>query len=108
MGCRASSSEALEAQPLVELGERWLNPPERDWVDEPVPDYPQRPVPCDEDAAKALKRPTLTKLCNARPQWLADAHAALDAAVAAAYGGAAEISDEDALRELQALNGGKR
>ena len=29
---------------------------------------------------------TRTNLYNARPQWLADAHEALDAAVAAAYG----------------------
>ena len=39
-----------------------------------------------------------------RPQWLADAHAALDAAVAAAYGWPAGISQDDALRELLALN----
>ena len=39
-----------------------------------------------------------------RPQWLADAHAALDAAVAAAYGWPAGISNDDALRELLALN----
>ena len=38
----------------------------------------------------------MTNLYNARPQWLADAHAALDAAVAAAYGWPADISDEDA------------
>ncbi len=43
-------------------------------------------MPRNEDAAKALKKRTLTKLCNTRLQWLADAHAALDAAVAAAYG----------------------
>ena len=100
---------ALEAQRLVELRDHWLNPSEWvDWVDEPVPGYPKRPVPRDEDAAKALKKRTLTNLYNARPQWLADAHAALDAAVAAAYGWAADISDDDVLRELLALNGGAR
>ena len=52
--------------------------------------YPKRA------AAKALKARTLTNLYNARPQWLADAHAALDAAVAAAYGWEADISEEDA------------
>ena len=52
---------------------------------EPVPGYPRRPVPRDEDAAKALKKRTLTNLYNARPRWLVDAHAALDAAVAVAY-----------------------
>ena len=98
---------ALEAQRLVELRDRWLNPPEWvEWVDEPVPGYPKRPVPRDEDAAKALKKRTLTNLYNARPQWLADAHEALDAAVAAAYGWPADISDDEVLRELLALNGG--
>ena len=75
-----------------------------EWVDEPVPGYPKRPVPRDEDAAKALKKRTVTNLYNERPQWLADAHAALDAAVANAYGWSADISDEDALRELLAVN----
>ena len=67
----------------------------------------RRPVPRAEDAAKALKKRTLTNLYNARPQWLADAHAALDAAVAAAYGWPADITDDDALRELFDLNGGR-
>ena len=70
--------------------------------------YPKRPVPRDEDAAKALKKRTLTNLYNVRPQWLADAHGALDAAVAAAYGWSADISDDDVLRELLVLNGGRR
>ena len=100
---------ALETQRLVELRDRWLNPPEWvEWVDEPVSGYPKRSVPRDEDAAKALKKRTLTNLYNARPQWLADAHAALDAAVAAAYGWSADISDDEVLRKLLALNGGGR
>ena len=90
---------------LVDLRDRWLNPPEWvEWVQEPVPGYPRHPVPCDEGAAKAVKGRTLTNLYNDRPQWLADAHAALDAAVAAAYGWDAGISDEEALTELLALN----
>ena len=98
---------ALEARRLVELRDRWLNSPEWvDWVDEPVPGYPKRPVPRDQDAAKALKKRTLTNLYNARPQWLANAHDALDAAVAAAYGWPANISDHEVLRELLVLNGG--
>ena len=93
------------ARRLVGLRDRWLNPPEWvEWVDEPVSGYPERPVPCDEGAAKALKKRTLTNLYNTCPQWLADAHAALDAAVAAAYGWSADISDDEALRELLALN----
>ncbi len=98
---------AREARRLVELRDRWLNPSEWvEWADEPVPGYPKRPVPRDEDAAKALKKRTLANLYNARPKWLVDAHEALDAAVAAAYGWPADISDDDVLRELLALNGG--
>ena len=55
-------------------------------------------------ANSALAGRTLTALYNARPRWLADAHAALDAAVAAAYGWDADVSGEDALRGLLALN----
>ena len=55
---------------------------------------------------KALRKRTLTSLYNARPQWLADAHAALDAAGAAAYGWPADIADDDALRKLLVLNAG--
>ena len=96
---------ALEARRLVALRDRWLNPPEWvEWVDEPVPGYPKRPVPRDEDAAMALKKRTLTNLYNARPQWLADAHEALDAAVAAAYGWSADITDDDVLQKLLAMN----
>ena len=93
------------ARRLVELRERWLHPPEWvDWVEEPVPGYPKRPVARDETAEKELKRRTLTLLYNHRPQWLADAHARLDAAVAAAYGWNEDISDDDALRELLSRN----
>ena len=96
---------AEAARRLVELRDRWLNPPEWvEWVDEPVPGYPKRPVPRDEAAARELKKRTLTNLYNTRPQWLADAHANLDAAVAVAYGWSADISEDDALRELLALN----
>ena len=87
-------------------GYGWLNPPE--WVesvDEPVPGYPNCSVPRDENAAKALKKRTLTNPYNARRQWLADAHAALDASVAAAYSWPTDISDDDVLRELRARNG---
>ena len=101
--CAVAIAEA--ARRLVELRDRWLNPPDWvEWVDEPVPGYPKRPVPRDEAAAKELKKRTLTNLYNTRPQWLADAHSNLDAAVAAAYGWAADISADDALRELLALN----
>ena len=82
------------ARRLVELRDRWLNPPEWvEWVDEPVPVYPKRPVPRDEDAAKALRKRTLTNLYNARQQWLVDAHTALDTAVAGAYQPVAKVAD---------------
>ena len=96
---------AEAARRLVELRDHWLNPPEwMAWIDELVAGYPKRPVPRDEAAATELKKRTLTNLYNARPQWLANAHAALNAAVAAAYGWPADISDAAALRELLALN----
>ena len=89
---------------LIELRDRWLNPP--DWVDwiEVHPNFPEHPVPRDEDAATELKRRTLTKLYNASPQWLLDAHGNLDAAVAAAYGWSPDISDDEALSQILALN----
>ena len=90
---------------LVDLRDRWLNPPEWvEWTDEPVPGYPSRPVSRDETAAKELKSRTLTNLYNARPRWLSDAHATLDAAVAAAYGWNEHVSCEEALSKLLALN----
>ena len=100
-----ASAIAGAARRLVELRDRWLNPPEWvDWIDEPAPGYPKRPVPRNETAAQELRKRTLTALYNARPRWLTDAHATLDAAVAAAYGWPEDISDDDALRELLALN----
>jgi len=65
--------------------------------------YP-RLAPRDADCASRLKDRTLTKLYNTRPAWLADCHARLDAAVAAAYGWPADLSDEAILERLLALN----
>ena len=96
---------AEAARRLVELRDRWLNPPE--WVElveEPVPGYLLRPVPRNEDATRELRKRTLTNLYNARPQWLTDAHAALDAAVAAAYGWDTGIGEEEVLQALLDLN----
>ena len=90
------------------MRDRWLNPPEWvEWLDEPAPGYPKRPVPRSEEAAKALKSRTLTTLYNTRPQWLTDAHAALDAAVAAAYGWDAGIAEDEALERLLRMNLGR-
>ena len=96
---------AEAARRLVELRDRWLNPPEWvEWVDEPVPGFPKRAVARNEAAEKELRKRTLTNLYNARPQWLDDAHKALDTAVAAAYGWPPHIAQEEALRRLLALN----
>ena len=95
------------ARNLVTLRDRWLNPPELvEWLPEPAPRYPKRPVAKTDTAAQALKVRTLTNLYNDRPQWLADAHAALDEAVAAAYGWPVDIPEEQTLTALLALNQG--
>ena len=81
-GDLASISEA--ARRLDELRRNWLDP---------------------EGASEAdLKKRTLTNLYNARPTWLDNAHKKLDAAVFAAYGWSANVSDEDILKNLLALN----
>lgn len=75
---------AQAARKLNELREAWLNPP---------------------DASEAdLRKRTLTNLYNQRPTWLDLAHKKLDAAVAAAYGWPADLSDEEILARLLALN----
>ncbi|MGB4805245.1 MAG: DNA methyltransferase, partial [Anaerolineae bacterium] len=75
---------AAAAQELVRLRDAWLNPP---------------------GAGEAeLKKRTLTNLYNARPTWLDHAHRKLDAAVLAAYGWPAGLTDEDILARLLALN----
>ena len=65
--------------------------------------YP-RLVPRDAECATRLKDRTLTKLYNERPTWLATCHARLDAAVAAAYGWPADLTDDAILERLLALN----
>ena len=69
-----------------------------------MPGYPKRAVARGETAQKELKKRTLTNLYNTRPQWLANAHAALDAAVAAAYEWTPSISNDDALEMLLSMN----
>ncbi|MGN6360345.1 MAG: type IIL restriction-modification enzyme MmeI, partial [Thermomicrobiales bacterium] len=75
---------AAAARRLVELRDGWLNPAGA--------------------TAAELKQRTLTNLYNARPAWLANAHAALDRAVLAAYGWPPDLSDDDLLARLLALN----
>lgn len=96
---------AKAAKRLDELRNVWLNPPDLIRTEpEVVPCYPDRILPKDTKAAAELKKRTLTNLYNARPQWLQDAHRDLDAAVAAAYGWPADISEDDALAKLLELN----
>jgi|CXWL01.1.fsa_nt_gi SAM-dependent methyltransferase len=104
---------AHAAHRLVALRDAWLNPPE--WtqrVAEVTPlgldhsPYPDRIV-AKPGFEKDLAQRTLTKLYNQRPAWLAQAHAALDTTVAAAYGWAdytPALPDEEILRRLLALN----
>ena len=104
---------ARAAKHLNDLRERWLNPPE--WTrrePEVIPlgmqasPYPDRVLPRD-GFEKQLALRTLTQLYNERPAWLAQAHEALDAAVAAAYGWAdytPQMADDEILRRLLALN----
>ena len=122
---------AAAAKELNELREGWLNPP--DWTRPEVMEFPgtvggpwdhyiapatitdrgtfkvgtvryPRLVARDADCAARLKDRTLTKLYNERPAWLADCHAKLDAAVAAAYGWPANQTDDQILERLLALN----
>lgn len=104
---------ARAARRLTDLRDAWLNPPEwTERVPEVVPlgltasPYPDRVV-AKAGHEKELAKRTLTNLYNQRPAWLAQAHEALDAAVAAAYGWGdytGAMSDEEILRRLLALN----
>lgn len=101
------------AAELARLRDAWLNPPE--WthtVSEVVPvgmgrsPYPARTLP-KRGFEQRLSSRTMTKLYNEMPAWLANAHRALDAAVAAAYGWAdysPDLLDEEIIRRLFALN----
>ncbi len=107
----ADAEIAAAAQALNTLRENWLNPLEWvDWVrtpeEEKAAGYPARPVAKPGYEAD-LKKRTLTNLYNARPAWLDNAHKALDAAVAKAYGWndyTPEMPDEEILRRLLRLN----
>ena len=75
---------AQAAKELNELREAWLTPPDIGDVE--------------------LRKRTLTNLYNARPTWLDNAHRKLEAAVFAAYGWPSDLSDDDILARLLALN----
>jgi type II restriction/modification system DNA methylase subunit YeeA len=103
----AAANIAAAARRLNELRENWLNPPEwTERIPEVLPGYPDRIVAKPGHEAE-LKKRTLTNLYNARPAWLANAHQALDKAVATAYGWTdytSEMPDEEILRRLLVLN----
>jgi hypothetical protein len=114
------------AKQLDELRRAWLNPPE--WTKEEVLEFPgsvdgpwkrfvhepdargigtvrwPRIVARDAEAAKKLAKRTLTNLYNERPAWLDLAHKKLDEAVFAAYGWPGDLTDEQILERLLALN----
>ena len=73
-----------------------------------VPDNPKRLVARDEAASRELMRPTLTNLCYARPQCPADAYAALDAAVRAAYSLDRGISEDRSASGVADVPSGNR
>jgi type II restriction/modification system DNA methylase subunit YeeA len=96
---------AEAARDLNAKREAWLNPADLVRIEpEVVPGYPDRILPVSDEAAKVLKTRTLTNLYNQRPEWLAMAHHRLDAAVAAAYGWPADLTDDQVLEHLFALN----
>ena len=83
---------AAAAKRLDELRRNWLHPSATD-------------IPGDDaDVEAELRRRTLTALYNANPTWLQHAHAALDAAVAAAYGWDADLGEQEILARLLELN----
>ncbi len=93
------------AKRLNELREAWLNPPEPvRRIPEVVPGFPDRILSVDDKAVAILKKRTLTNLYNEWPAWLANAHSDLDAAVAVAYGWPEDISEDEAIARLFALN----
>lgn len=120
------SAIAAAAKELDQLRNNWLNPPE--WTTEEVLEFPgsvngpwarfvvnpnekgigtvryPRVVPKDAECAAKLAKRTLTNLYNERPTWLDLAHKKLDAAVSAAYGWPADLSDEEILKRLLELN----
>jgi type II restriction/modification system DNA methylase subunit YeeA len=100
-----ASKIAEAAKKLNELRENWLNPSDIvKRVPEVVAGYPDRVVLKNKSSENVLKKRTLTNLYNEMPTWLKNAHKELDDAIAAAYGWPADLSDEEILERLFALN----
>ncbi len=120
------SAIAAAAKDLNELRSHWLNPLE--WTKTEILEFPgstkgpwarylhdadsrgigtvrwPRIVAKDDEHAEKLKTRTLTNLYNQRPAWLDLAHKKLDGAVFAAYGWPVDLSEEEILERLLALN----
>jgi len=90
-------SIAQAAKELVEQRNRWLNAEQVTVTSE---------VTVTSSAEK--KKRTLTNLYNQRSTWLDLAHKKLDEAVFAAYGWKPDLSDEEILEKLLALNLSKK
>ena len=100
---------AQAAQALAAARDRWLNPAELvHRVPEVVMGFPDRMMPTNTTAGEVLRKRTLTALYNQRGKpegaWLDNLHYALDEAVAAAYGWAVDLSDQEVLARLLSLN----
>jgi type II restriction/modification system DNA methylase subunit YeeA len=109
VGDPRATAIAQAAQNLVAARDRWLNPAELVLtVPEVVAGFPDRLLPKDDAAATTLRARTLTALYNLRGKsegaWLDALHRTLDEAVAVAYGWPANLSDEEVLTRLLALN----
>ncbi|CAE6864978.1 hypothetical protein R69746_08036 [Paraburkholderia aspalathi] len=101
-----AAAVATAAYELDHMRNNWLNPSDKVEFVVDHPGYPARSIarPGYEAAVKKL---TLTLLYNAMPTWLQNAHQAIDAAVAVAYGWTdytPEMADDEILRRLLALN----
>ena len=92
---------AQATQKIVEQRERWLNPQ----TSEVFAEHPRSEGRGGKTSEVSRnKKRTLTDLYNARPTWLELAHKKLDEAVFAAYGWPSDLSDEEILERLLALN----
>lgn len=100
-GCEPVDDPRVEAiahaaRDLVKLRDAWLNPSALlDDVEESRVDLPP---------FMPLEQRTLTNLYNRRPDWLVEAHKALDMAVLDAYSWPHDLSDDEILARLLSLN----
>jgi hypothetical protein len=95
------------AKELVEQRDRWLSATPSAFGTSPKSAEEKTVKPTGGadlgEAGRGSKR-TLTNLYNARPTWLELAHKRLDDAVFAAYGWKSDLTDEEILEKLLALN----